>query len=195
MKWSVILPLVRSVVETSSGLVTTFRDGRMPFVDPEDGATCFLHVISSGNDRGTHDFRKVFNEDTNKLDLIQAGIRLFTMSVMVESYDQDDNRIALEYLEDVRDALDRPQILSLFRTIGLTVRNIAPSIDLSKTEEDHMVSAASMDVFFAYANNVFSSDGKPGLEPLDWIEQVGGEGTTSEDVTPITAELDGEVEP
>ena len=195
MKWSVILPQLLLVVERACGLTTIWRDGKQEFVDPGDAAICYLHVIHSGDDKGSHDFRQTFNPGTSKIDLTQSGYRLFTVSVLVESYSLDDSTISLDYLERIRDALDRPQIRAGLRAFGLAIRSIAASIDLSSIEEDHAVSAASMDVFFAYANNVTSADGVMGLEPLDWIEKIGGPGTTSDSITPIGLDLDPEEDP
>lgn len=191
MKWSVIRPKVLEVVSDIVGIATYWRDKNRPFVTPDDEATCLLHVVASGNGPGFgDDFRRTYNAGTNKLDLTQSGIRLFTMSVLVESYNHADDKQALEYLEEVRDALNRPQILALLRAVNLAVRDVSTTKDLSSVEDNHVISSASVDVFFAYGNNVASDDGKAGLDPLDWIETVGGMGTTSEDVTPITAEVE-----
>ena len=106
-----------------------------------------------------------------------------------------DDKTALEYLEDIRDGLNRPQILEALRLVNLAVRDVSETRDLSHDEDDHAVSSAQMDVFFAYGNNVTSADGKPGLEPLEWIEQVGGLETDSDNVTRVTAIIDEETIP
>jgi len=194
MKWSVIRPKILSVLTTLSGIGTNWRDRERPFVAPGSEAICLLHSQGARGGPGDDDFRLEFNAGTNKLDITQAGIRLFTLSVLVESYNQADDKTALEYLEDIRDGLMRPQILADLRIDNLAIRDISETRDISPTEDDHLVSAASMDVFFAYGNNKVAADGA-GLTALDWIEQVGGLETDSDNVTPVTAEIDGEIIP
>lgn len=168
MRWSVIRPKILEVFRDVMGLDVYWRDRERPFVDPDDGCIALLHTIATGS-VGGDEFRQEYNSTSQKIDLTQAGIRTFTVSVLVESYDQGDETQALEYVERLRDALERSQILELFRAINLTVREIGTPNDLSGVEDDHAVSAASVDVFFAYGNNVTSA---PGLAPLDWIETV-----------------------
>ena len=174
MRWSLVRPAVLSVMGTLSGIETAWRDRERCFVPPGSEALCLLHtsgtssVVSVGDD----DFRQVYNEDTELVDITQAGIRLFTVSVLVESYCQDDDKTALEYLANIQDGLTRPQILATLRSNGMTVLKVSETRDLSHDEDDHMISSAQMDVFFAYANNVTAEDGKPGLEPINWIETV-----------------------
>ncbi len=174
MKWSVIRPKILEVISSIPGIKVYWRDRERAFVSPEDGATCLLHVIAASDGPGEDDFRYEHNTETNLLDVTQAGIRLFTLSIVVESYDQADDKTALEYIEDIRDALFRPQILALLLAENLAVRDVAGTSDLSHTEDDHAVSSASMDVFFAYGNNKTSADG-PGLESVPFIETVQGE--------------------
>lgn len=191
MKWSVIRPQVLAAIQSLAVIPTYWRDRERPFVAPGSEATCLLHTKGATAIPGDDDFRQEFNVGTNKIDITQAGIRLFTVSVLVESYNQADDKTALEYLEDIRDGLSRPQILDILRAYNIAIRDVSETRDLSPTEDDHLVSSAQMDVFFAYGNNKTSADGA-GLEPLDWIEQVGGVGTDSETITPVTANIDGE---
>lgn len=188
MQWSVIRPKVLTVFGALVGIETYWRDRERAFVSPTNEATCLLHTTVAAGGAGWDDFRQEYNSGTNKLDLTQAGIRLFTVSVLVESYDQGDAKTALEYLEDLRDALQRPQVLADLLSINLAVRDVTATTDLSDTRDDHQVSIASMDVMFAFGNNKTSADGA-GLVSLDWIEQVGGLGTDSSDVTPISGDF------
>lgn len=171
MKWSEVRPKILEVISAAVGIETHWRDRERPFVTPTDEAMCLLHVIGTSG-VGNDEFRLEHNEDTNKLDVTQAGIRNFSVSVMVESYNQADDKTALEYLEDIRDAIARPAVQAMFREVNLAILDATQTTDLSHDEDDHAVSSASFDLMFAYGNNVSSDDGKLGLDPLDWIETV-----------------------
>ena len=195
MKWSVIRPKVLEVIGLLAGIETYWRDRERAFVAPGSEAVCLLRVIQTNNtDAAGDEIRQTYNPTTNKIDLCQAGNRAFTVSVLVESYNQADDKTALEYLSAVQDGLMRPQIAEMFREEDLAIVRVSATTDLSHDEDEHAVSSASLDVFFAYANSKTAADGA-GLESLDWIEQVGGEGTGDDPggltpVTPVTADVD-----
>ena len=172
MKWSIVRPKILEVLGTLAGIETHWRDRERPFVAPTEAAMCLLHTIAGADGPGDDEFRLTHNVGTNKLDITQAGIRNFTVSVMVESFDHADDKTALEYLAEIRDGLKRPEILADLRSINLAVLEVGASTDLTLTQDDHALSSASLDIRFAYGNNVTSAEGKPGLSPLDWIETV-----------------------
>lgn len=191
MKWSTIRPKLLEVFSELSGIHTYWRDRERAFVAPEEEAVCLLHIVSSGFGPGDDDYRYQFNAATQKLDVTQAGIRLFTLSVQVKAYNHWDNKFALEYLEEIRDALWRDGIREGLKALNLAIRYAQVTADLSVEEDDRMVSVATMDVFFAFGNNRTSDEGAPGLEALDWIEKV--EGSTPGG--PVDADISGKVVP
>lgn len=189
MRWSVIRPKLLEMFSELSGIHTYWRDRERAFVAPEEESVCLLHVVSSGSGPGDDDFRMEYNATTSKLDVTQAGIRLFTLSVMVKAYNQWDTRFCLEYLEEIRDALNRPAILERFRAVNMAIRDAQVTADFSAEEDDRQVSVATMDVFFAFGNNRTSDEGAAGLDALDWIETV--EGATPGG--PVDADISGKV--
>lgn len=200
MNWTTIRAAILDIVSQCVRVDTAWRDRERQFVRPEDtsvsrpdrGVICLLHVFGVRSIQGD-EIRQEFNAGTNKIDLTQAGHRGFTVSCLVESYDQSDDRQALEYTERIRSCVSRSQVLDMFREHGLTVNDYSDSVDLSDMEDDHQTSKASIDLMFTYANNETSADG-PGLESLDWIESV--EGTRTDPpgldvVAPINENLEG----
>jgi hypothetical protein len=172
MDWVTIRGTILETIRSCVRITTYWRDKQNLFSHPDDGgATCKLHILGVQG-LGKDEVRQERNLTTEKLDLLQTGHRRFTLSVFVESFDQGDDRNALEYTERVRTCFDRSQILELFRSVGLTVMEVGTSQDLTRFEDDHAVSAASIDIMFLYALN--STEG-PGLDSIDWIEHVEGE--------------------
>ena len=86
MKWSIVRPAVLSALGSLAGIETYWREKNRAFVAPGSEATCLLHTPGARSGPGDDDFRQEYNEDTEKIDVTQAGIRLFTVSVLVESY-------------------------------------------------------------------------------------------------------------
>jgi hypothetical protein len=172
MKWSVIRPKILEVFAPICGAAdVSWRDRERAFVRPSYGAAVYLHTTGARR-HGWDDIRLAHNVGTEKLDYTQAGIRAFTLSVLAEAYNHSDGTTALEYLEEIRDALQRPQILADLRLVGLTVTDVSQTTDLTGSVDDHVLSAASLDVSFAFANNRKASDGAAGLDSIDWIETV-----------------------
>lgn len=172
MDWTTIRNTILDTIKDCVRITTIWRDRENPFSPPDDsGAMCKLHILGVAG-IGKDEVRQERNVATNKIDLLQTGHRRFTLTVLVETFNQNDDKFALEYTERIRECFDRSQILEVFRAVGLTVQEIAPTVDLTRFEDDRAVSAASMDVFFLYGLN--TTDG-PGLEPIYWIEFVEGE--------------------
>lgn len=179
MNWPAIRAKILDVVGQCVRCDTVWRDRERQFVRPVDspdrqdaGVLCQLHAFAT-RQIGVDEYRQAFNSGTQKIDITQAGIREFTVSCLVESYDQSDGRQALEYTERIRSCIRRPAVLEMLRAVGLTCYDVSNSTDFAHFEDDHEVSSASIDLMFSYANNEHLNDG-PGLEPLDYISTVEG---------------------
>lgn len=199
MKWDDISAKILSVIAACVRVDTYWKDREQYMIRNEDttspgnkDVTCRLSRFGTRSN-GRDDFRYTHNTETNKLDIIQAGIRAFTVSALVESLDQSDLKQALEYTERIRSCMMRPQILAMFRSVNLTCTGVLSSADVSYVSDGRQISAAQIDLAFSCGVNETSADGSPGLESLDWIETVGGPGTTVV-FTPADPEADPPVE-
>jgi len=180
MDWSTVRAKILSVVASCVRVDTYWRDRERPFVRPMDsasptgeaGVTCLLHVISSIG-IGVDEIKQKYNTGTELIDLTQTGNRRFTVSVLVESYNQADAKTAHEYIERLRSCLERSQIKDLLREANLTILPLPASVDLSDFRDDRAVSVASLDLPFLFLSTETKDDG-PGLESIGWIEHVYG---------------------
>lgn len=174
MSWLDIRNAIVDVLGQCARIDVRWRDQHRPFVratdsfEPDRGVQALLNIINVTSVM-RDDTRQQYNATTNKIDLNQAGQRHFTVSCLVEAYDQSSGRFALEYTERIRDCLARTQVLEMLRANELTVREVTPTLDLSDIEDDHAVSKAQIDIMFSAGVNVTEG---PGMESLDWIETV-----------------------
>ena len=194
MNWDAVRDKILEVIAACVRVDTFWRDREQSAVRANAGSdpdvVCRLHVLSTTSN-GRDDFRRELNSGTNKLDITQVSIGRFTVSVLCESLNQSDTANCLNYVERVRRCMQRPQILALFRTVGITCTGVGQSVDTSYTWDSRIVSAANIDLSFAFVDNETSTDG-PGLVSDDWIETVEGHRTDPDVPAPIDAELEGE---
>lgn len=192
MNWPTVRAKLLDVISQCVRVDTYWRDREQDAIRLNTGndadVVCRLH-ISGTRSNGRDDFRRELNNGTNQLDVTQAGNRVFTVSCLVESFDQSDSKFSLEYTERVRDCMQRPKVLAMLRLAGITVASMGTSLDVSYALDGRQVSAASVDLTVSAVVNEHTGDGL-GLEADDWIEQVGGDGTTATDVKPVTGTLE-----
>lgn len=194
MKWDEIRAKILEVVASCVRVDTLWRDREQDAIRLNEGndsdVVCKLHAYATG-DIGRDDIRKTYNSGTNKLDVTQAGTRRFMLQVLCESFDQSDTKFCLNYTERVRSCMQRPVVLAMLRTVGLTCTGVSNSSDVSYVYDQRQVSAANVDLSFTYANNEHSGDG-PGLESIDFIETVEGHRTDPNVPAPIDCEISHE---
>jgi hypothetical protein len=192
MKWYIVKESLRKFVENVTGLDAVYRNKRQQFVNPDIAGQAYLTVYNTRT-RGSDEFRRTYDATTDKLFVNQNGIRYFILTVLVETYQEDDVRSALEYTERLRSAVERiPIVDDLRNTSGVVIVKVENSVDHTHLMDDHAVSSASVDVHLSIMDNMDVEDG-PGLEPIDYINSAGITGTIEGTVNGTTAP-DGDME-
>src|SRR5687767_805583 len=103
MNWPAIRARILDTITQAARIDVVWRDREQPFVRPQDttpkeyGAIAKLHAF--GVNTIATEFRQDLNGLSNKLDLTQAEQGRFTVSCLIEAYDQADSKQALEYTE------------------------------------------------------------------------------------------------
>jgi hypothetical protein len=86
------------------------------------------------------------------------GNREITLSIKVESRDQDGNGVAIWYLEKLRTSLRKPSVRAGLYEAGLSFSTVETPQDLDKWLDDRIESVAVMDVHFNAAVNERDAD-------------------------------------
>lgn len=123
-------------------------------------------------DIGVPDERSIFNETTEGLDTDLTTYKVFTLSVSLECYQQQE---AYEILETARLRIRRERYLGPLRDVEIALVNVLPCINLNLIREQHVISYAVMDLRLAMT----LTDSERALAGQGWIE---------------TAEISNEVE-
>lgn len=161
--WETIQTALKSLVASLTGLAQVqWFDERLPFVAAQSTqfAVARLQVFAVSS-VGTWDDRQlqtgawldgVFTGEAvgedNDGPLYESirGQRTFTLRVSVESYDQTPGRTARQYLETLRDRLQRASVSTILAQLALGLGEVLMLRDTSDLVDDHAVSKAVFDV-------------------------------------------------
>jgi hypothetical protein len=135
-----------------------------------DDAWATLDIMSYRG-KGIDQQRQAYDAVRDELSTNQCGIRLFTLTIRVDSYSFD--LPAYELLEKVRRRLRGGASMALLRDMGVALVNFHPIVDLNVIADNRPVYASTMDVAMSFTVN--ETDGQAGG---DYIASVGDTPTT-----------------
>jgi hypothetical protein len=173
MSWATIRPVLKSLVAELSGLTAHWEDQKRPFVPSAIRALALLSVspvTPVGVDDIVIDYDADRTEGQEICDNV-LGVRNFTLSVKVESYEQGDALAAVNYLENLRNRLKRRSTGAALRAVGVAIRGTEPSRDLSALRDDRWTSIAVLDIRLRMA--VSETDAAHGYSYIETVEITG----------------------
>lgn len=136
-------------------LYAFWEDQPREMVDPDTKGIILLQITST-TERGTDD--RIQDQDLEQpngeeLADVYRGVRLMTLTIKVESYDQSSGFTARAYSERIRNALKWSSSRATLRGQNLSLAQIMNPVDLSLTRDDHQVSITAVDVILNVAVN------------------------------------------
>lgn len=172
MRFDTIRPALLSLVASCIGVRTVWDDGRRPFVPPADGviALCRLNVTAA---MGATDARIMAYDPDAAPDLCLQdtirGVRRATLTVQIMSFDQDDTKQALGYLETLRTRIASQRTIAALEDIGCALWRTGQVVAQNAPIDDHVASIGALDVFLGLtieeADSAFAGDADvPGAE-------------------------------
>jgi hypothetical protein len=138
----IVETFIRTLIQSETGLVT-IRSRQASPRPPLPYAT-YLFVNPSSKPNGQDEIRDVPN---NEDDFTQNGLRQSLVSINIFG-ENANNRMS-----DLRDALDRPDIISLFCENNLSVVGNQSIQDLTSLEDTRYVERSQMDLQIYYSIN------------------------------------------
>ena len=116
--------------------------------------------------RGIDQQRQAYDNVRDELSTNSCGIRLFTLTIRIDSYDFE--LPAYELLEKIRRRLRGGAAMALLQDMGVALVKFFPIIELNVEADNRPVFASTMDVAMSFAVN--ETDGEAGG---DYIASVG----------------------
>lgn len=161
MNLDTIEPMLQGLVQSLSHLNPSLRlyafwkDQPREMVDPDTKGIILLSIPST-TERGVDD--RVQNQDLEQpngeeLEDQYKGVRLMTLTIRVESYDQSSGFTARAYSERIRNGLKWSSSRATLRDQNVSLGLIMNPVDLSETRDDHEVSITAVDVILNVAVN------------------------------------------
>lgn len=115
---------------------------------------------------GVDDTYNELDLGTNKLDVTEAGIRHFTLSIRIESDNVDSQMVA----ERIRAGFLRRSTLASLAALRLAVRDVMDARPLEIKWNNRTVKATNLDVLLTYG--FAATDPNGGESVGDWIETI-----------------------
>jgi hypothetical protein len=148
MTWEARRETIRQLIQRLAELPTVWEDQPRPFVDPGLRAIVLLTtfgMMTKGKDE------KIPVVDLNQpagqeLQENVRGVRLFTIQIKVESYEQTDDRNAGVYASRVRDRLSRSSSKAALRSVQTSFVRVGEVRDLSDLRDERRTSVAVLDL-------------------------------------------------
>lgn len=171
MRWDLIRPVLKSVVESTTGLTAagavawkgSKNEGGFR---PQVVANLSIGPVSGvGNDEE----RASYDAGTNTRTVTRCGQRTFTMTVRIETQDQGDASIAMVYADRLRVRMMRDSIASQLLAVGVAWADMHPTQTLEGVKvQGRTLSVAIVEVVF----NGVENDVDDTAGASDWIESA-----------------------
>jgi len=147
--WETIRPELLSLFNVLSGLQTVWVDKRRPYVDPKEQAITLVRVRSVEG-IGIDDQRYVDLAQPIPLPTLEeqaAGHRRVSLDVRVESFRHDDDRFAMNAVEEIRTRIRFGSSLARLRALNIALVRVSQAIDLPNVvADDRVTSVATLDL-------------------------------------------------
>ena len=163
MRWDLILPGIVSLFVKLTGMpasAVTKADAPSKVSNPKvKGQLTFK--ISACNGLGEDEWRYSENvDDPTAQDLTICGTREFTLSVLAETYDAANDKMAQWWLERIYTRLARPSSIATLNALGCSWVDSGTTVDLGAviSEEQRIFSRAQKDFMFTGVVNERDDD-------------------------------------
>lgn len=181
MDWNELQDGLTAALSAATGIVETsvYWDGE------PDGFRAYPKLdllLRSHDDEHEDEVRLSDQEDGDDLAVELVGNRRMVLVVKATSRDQTPNERAYAVLERLRARLGMPATVEQLALLGVSVRDTAAVVDLSRTHDHREESVAALDVALSWAESVVD-DGAGALGTIEAVE-VGG--TVQDGQTTIT---------
>lgn len=145
---------LRALVETYLGATTVWADKPEPMTAPATGLLAKL-TLTSTTRLGWDDRRNDYNADTMTLHRNIAAQRGYVITLVLESYDDDD---ANDLLEMFRIEMYKLDTLDAFREVGFAIRDVRDPIRMPHFKDMRAVSCSVCELHIGGVLNVRDTD-------------------------------------
>lgn len=155
--YAAIRPGILSLVKSISGIDTVWKDQPQRYVrqsvtygppSASPGTICKLS-IGPASVKGRDELRTEYDENQAQGQELQdtaTGIRLLTLKITVETFDQTDGKTAEYYIEAIRTRFRFQSTLNTLTDLNCALISFADIVLLPETRDSRAVSIASLDV-------------------------------------------------
>jgi hypothetical protein len=155
VRFDQIRPVLLGLVASCVGVRAVWDDVRRPFVPPVDGviALCRLNVSAA---IGVDERRMTYDPDAAPDQCLSDtinGTRRATLTVQVMSFDQDDVKQALGYLETLRTRFASQRVRDALNAVNCALWSTGQVVPLNAPVDDHIASIGALDIFLGLMIN------------------------------------------
>lgn len=132
-----------------SGLPTHWRDQERPFLAAADVGQCLLKVISE-RPLGVDETREALNlaELTSsppvEIEPSQVGLRIVTLQVQIETFDQDADRRARFFTGRITTRIRRPSSRAALQVLDTSIIDIQAAVFVERVVDERAYSMGTM---------------------------------------------------
>jgi hypothetical protein len=170
--WQTIRPALLDLFNDLSGLQTVWQDKRRPFIDTSEQAITLLRVRSVegiGVDDQRYVDQGTLAPPTPELEEQAAGHRRVSLDVRVESFRHDDDRFAMNAVEDIRTKVRFGSSLARLRALNIALVRVSQAIDLPNVvADDRVTSVATLDLILNVG--VCVADGDNHVQTIETVD-------------------------
>lgn len=146
---------LRSLIADVSGLETLWEDQPRPYLDSLTRAWVLLSELSHatlGRDELT--YRTLAAPNDSKVQAVSQGVRRFTLSIKLESYELSDDETAMVRSEDLRDLLRLPFASHRLNCHGFGFVRFQDTADRSYVVDQRRISVSVIDMVLSRIRSV-----------------------------------------
>lgn len=135
--------LLPQFIAEITGVPCKWLNNQRDYVSPTAQAAIYLQVTLL-TQLGWDDQRNCFNTDTNMIDVYNVGMRPFTLSCRIESY--EESPAAYEYADMVNIGLFQDFYKDQLRAVGMVFIDQGVYTDLPVIYDSRMISCCNVDL-------------------------------------------------
>lgn len=133
--------------------------------NPSPAVSIWLN-IPTFTDVGVDDTINALNETTNLLEVLEAGLRHFTLTIRIESDNVDTQAVA----ERIRAGFQRRSTIAPLHELRCALRDVLEARPLEIKWNNRTIKATNLDVLLTYG--FAATDPNGGESAGDWIEDI-----------------------
>lgn len=154
MNQTIVRPALLALVKQLSGLDCVWRDQPQHYVPPKGYGEAVARVkcmlsLGPSSGKGRDELRTAYDADQpngQEMQDTSVGVRLFTLKIVVESFDQNDGLTAEQHLERIRDRMRWRSSTDALDDVNVAFVTTGEIQDLTTTRDNRKVSIAALDI-------------------------------------------------